>query len=211
MPCSHGHRTCRDIDRAITEKRAKQGKGPRTSFGVGVMILSEIKHTDSKGRPIVIPVALLGLERGGAFRGMFNISAGSMEHKDRGCFLGTARRELEQEFKILFSSWDAFDAFFKTNGRYEWILSGETPVFIARQNLRRGPLNKAIATANADWKLPPEEREMERVEWVSLDTNPRIIYSSRPGRPFQTPRPVIVSSFFTSIVKKLRRQGGLPP
>ncbi len=112
---------------------------------------------------------LLGLERFGKYRGKFNLCAGSLEPEDGGCAVEAAKRELREEFKVVFSPQEfQRQFFFREQTVLRVIMVGATPVLIGYVDLSRldtMELGRRMMTAIQDDTLPGTHKEMEQAQW----------------------------------------------
>lgn len=142
------------------------------SRGVGVLYLVDYRKVVG-GKPVVGQFAVVGKERGGKYRGEYNVVGGSMK---TGCWIDEAVREMREEVKHDIAP--VFDAQFRHPGtkRVRWIIVGRTPVLVGKapRGFSRAALNKEIAAANADPSLPAREREMECVEFARLGDDGKV-------------------------------------
>lgn len=123
MSC--GHKICGQI---------KSELGNKTPGGVGcVIVRKEYGKND-----LAYPYFLLGREVAGSYSGKYNLCAGKLDPKDKGCILKNLLRELYEEVKInLYNdpktediNWKKFDRIFKNFDKIRYFIFRGTPVFV---------------------------------------------------------------------------------
>ena len=184
-PC--GHRTCGYILSKIGHKK---------KCGVGAVIYNN--YYDRKTGSLT-PSFLLGKERGGSYKGMYNLLAGGLEHSDCGCFIKGIIREINQEGKLGIKFGKDFDRKFRSQktGRIRVLIHNGTPIFIGYLNgISRRPLNQKIKQCNQNRNLPWCEREMDCVDWFKLSD-----CSQLEGKRCK------VSSFASGVIKRINKIG----
>lgn len=111
---------------------------------------------------------ILGLERSGRNKGKYNICCGSMDVKDKQCYVNLARRELAEEFKL------NFDAALKYTAIGNFII----PVFIVYfKNLNLDLANEKITKDLKDDDLPDHEKEIDHLKAFSMSDKYKSILS----------------------------------
>lgn len=161
------HKTCM----ALTQQGA--------SFGIGVVALLNYRHKDGRESDVMA----VGRERGGKYKGEYNLCAGSGENTDKNwegefCFLMIVQREFREEFKINapFAN-DIFNSYFKgSNGRIRYFMHHRTPIFVATlpNGTSRGPIKNAMVNACNNPSLPWCEKEMDDFEYIRLDNGQQL-------------------------------------
>jgi len=115
-------------------------------------------------------VALLGHERGGDYKGTYNLCAGKVDIQDNGCYVATVIRELEEEFKIKIQESDLCDK----NGNLRVFYKG-SPIFILIvKGLKRNDVNQLIGNDCKNKYLPSCMREMDKVNYFDLQSQRQI-------------------------------------
>lgn len=139
-------------------------------------------------------VVLLGKERAGDYCGEYNLCAGGMDGCDNGCFLEAIKREMIEEFKIDVRNWMTFDRMFKNNNnKIRYFIYNGTPIFIGVLNgVSRIPLNTKITACNKNTSLGWCHREMENVDYFTLD-----------GKQIEGTPNLKISKFALECMKKL--------
>lgn len=160
----------------------------------------------------VTPCILLGKEKGGNYKGQYNLCAGGIEKKDKGCPFRALAREMYEEFKLpvmknsnnkLKIDWGSFEKFLKwNNGNFVYVIHNGTPVFIANfTGVSTTKLNKIVKSHNGDidfvtqkHKYPFCYREMAKLAWFKIADD-----QSQDGTQNRT-----ISTFAKAILKKIR-------
>ena len=154
--------------------------------GVAVVVVNNYNRNGIRAK-----VVLLGKERTGKYKGTYNLCAGKTEVQDyvQGfkCFIATARRELDEEFKLSLSS-SSFRGQMK-----QCFTHGRTVMFVIEcMGLRRQSLNPMIAKALNNPHLPHYLKEIEHVEWFRMDSLQQL--EGKSGR---------VSSFVREVMRRV--------
>jgi hypothetical protein len=151
--CSH--KTCQKI---------RQFRNSSNLGGIGIAYLVDYNNTGHYA-------IMLGKEKSGAYQGLFNLCAGSVEKCDGGCYIKAAIRESSEEFKICINQKDVFDKVFKNKqGKVRLIMHNKTPIFVGVvKGLSRKQINPIIKANNQNTSLPHSMREMSEVDyfWIS--------------------------------------------
>lgn len=121
-------------------------------------------------------VVLVGKERSGAYRNQFNLIGGKGEKTDtcvhcgKLCWIACLWREVSEEGKIKLNK-ASFEKYFrsKVTGLIRVHVHKRTPIFIGVfPGLSRGPLNRQIQADNSNPRLPSDQKEMSKVQWVRM-------------------------------------------
>lgn len=148
------HKVCKDFI----------SKGYRKAVGVFIF-----NNYTNQSTGVQTPSVLLGRERDGSYKGQYNLCAGGLETEDNSCWIRTAIRELNEEFKIKLDM-SEFATHFKTrNDDFNHVISRGTPIFIGHfPGLSRVPLNNKISRDLKDNNLSSCYKEMDSVDWFTL-------------------------------------------
>lgn len=159
-------------------------RGLHAGNGVGIVPIVDYYKT--------YKCALFGCERGGKYKGTYNVIGGSMEQCDGGCWIAAAHRECAQECKLQITYAVLENATF--------FMQARTPFFLVEvQGLKRATLNAQISAANATPTLPWCEREMSDVQYIHLNTV-RII--NRINSAF-VESPAAISTYASSVISQI--------
>lgn len=115
------------------------------------------------------------------------------------CFLKSAWEILCEKFQFEISSWKDFDAIFRINGKYQWIIDNDSVVFVVNAKcISSSALNKKICEKKDDEK----KDNLIGVEWRSIN-NGEEPYSSDKGKTVITLRTQeLVSPFLGNFLIK---------
>ena len=157
ITCDCHHQKCH----ALLEQLLKYEPHKTSLGGVGVAVLN---NYPGKGWCI-----LLGKERDGIYTHQYNLAAGKVE--GHMCYIYTFIKELAEEFKISIFEEDIPNYFAQENGDLRVFIYNGTPIFVGIfPDISRGPLNKKIKNANNNHALNWCEKEMECVDFFTVDT-----------------------------------------
>lgn len=145
----------------------------------GVAIAPIIFYT-----PLQTWVIMLGLERGGRYKGEYNLFSGNGEKEDLDssrsfCWLKCLIREFHEESTIYapFAK-GQFDFIFRSlnKKRIRYFLHHNTPVFLGLlpKGTSRKPINNELKRRSSDNKLPYQYKEMLKVDYFRLDNGDQI-------------------------------------
>lgn len=144
------------------------------------------------------PVVMLGKEKGGQYKGTWNLCAGKIEPKDGGCVLLALLRELGEEFKIFLQFGKIFDFHFRSqngSGPIRYFMMGKTAVFVGTFiGCSTTKINGIIDHYNNDWQLHWSFKEMSCVDWVDI---------SNQFNPVGLKKNIQISTFALNAIKQL--------
>ena len=178
MSCNH--KTCNKI------KQFRSNNNYRGQGGVAVLLLNNYYNRGNL-------VALLGKEKGGKYKDMYNLCSGGVDSSDNHCYIKAARRELLEEFKINVD-YKLFDTVFRNSkGKIRYLMHYGTPVFIGIvSGVSRSKINPIISLHNSNNSLPYCLRELYGVDYFWLNNKNQI-----EGYPKR------ISSFANSVMSKI--------
>ena len=165
------HLTCKKIKSFRTKNNATNRSG------AGVILLNNYYGHDKY-------VVLLGKERGGKYKGEYNICAGGMEKCDNFCYIQTA---------ISSSNFNDFGKIFRdSSGKIRYIMHRNNPVFIGTINgVKRKDINDRIEKDNLNFKMKNKFHEIKCVDYFWLD-----------GTQIEN-RPCEISTYASSVIQKI--------
>lgn len=134
--------------------------------GVGIIVYKNYIFPDNQTKASI----LLGKERYSRYAGLYNICAGTMEAKDKNCWIDTAIRELNEEFKIDLNYGLFYQKFCnKKDKKIRYFIHKTTPIFIGYfPEISTKSINKSLYKAIHNPFLPNYQKEMEHVSWFYL-------------------------------------------
>lgn len=188
--CGVRHKFCK------SRIAARRSHGMNSTGGVAVIVLKQIDNEGDSTHWI-----LLGKQRGGQYAGLYSIVHGKMDPEDNFCYITSAMRELDEEFKIRINPGKQFQKYFRDprTKQPNYIQMEGTVVFVSDSipvDIDR--INAKLAEYNDDnseetWHL----REVTEVRWFPLDEINTDSKNSKNGE---------ISSFALAAIRKLRQK-----
>ena len=181
------HITCN----CIYQARLNDVNIGRSRHGYGGVACAILHQYDNQ-----IWTILLGYERGGQYKGQYNLFSGSVDQNDNGCYLVAIVREIFEESTLNIPLGKTFDDIFKGSfGKIRFIMHNGTPVFIGViHDISRKNINHELQLRIQDTTLHYSMKEISFVEWFDLQNESQIEGKTLP-----------ISEFASSIVKKIKK------